>query len=376
MEFFLSDATPFRNVMRALKDYDALNLEFDENGISSTIMDSSHVSLASLHLDKSFFDQYSLTSSNFTLGINLVPLSKILTTVENGDSMKISVDTIEADTLDIFITNESTSKDIHFSLNLMELEIESLQVPDTEYMFDVEFATSHLFRTFSDISIFGDTCTFCFTPQKIQFNTKGNTETKNVEITFISAIAQEVSNVEQQLSSINTAFNVAPTDQKEGIRRRKKTQKGMKEDKIEIDKHDEETTNKKKNTIEENVNKEICITDSINETMNDKSTDNKSLLKETNQYVADIRSMEEDDFTQAEFALKYLLIFGKAKDLCSKTMVSLSPDMPLCLSFDLPMSNTAKLTAGQLEAKKKRSRERKHSLSYLKYYLAPKIDDD
>lgn len=52
------------------------------------------------------------------------------------------------------------------------------------------------------------------------------------------------------------------------------------------------------------------------------------------------------------FALKYLINFTKATSLSSKVQLQLIPDLPLCVQYKM------------------------ESLGFIRYYLAPKIDED
>jgi hypothetical protein len=52
------------------------------------------------------------------------------------------------------------------------------------------------------------------------------------------------------------------------------------------------------------------------------------------------------------FGLRYLNSFGKAAPLSGSVQLSLSPDMPMCVSFQI------------------------EDIGYVKYYLAPKMEED
>lgn len=56
--------------------------------------------------------------------------------------------------------------------------------------------------------------------------------------------------------------------------------------------------------------------------------------------------------TKCKFANKYLQMFTKASPLCKKVVLRMSVDNPMCIEYEIP------------------------GLGVLKYYLAPKIEDD
>lgn len=60
------------------------------------------------------------------------------------------------------------------------------------------------------------------------------------------------------------------------------------------------------------------------------------------------------------FALKYLIQFSKATPLCSQVTLSLSPDVPLVVEYKVVESDDDGET----------------DIGHIRYYLAPKIDDN
>ena len=70
-------------------------------------MDSAHVSLVSLQLNESGFEQYRCDTS-ITLGINLADFSKILKMAQNDDIVTLKADS-ENSFLNIIFDNKSKS---------------------------------------------------------------------------------------------------------------------------------------------------------------------------------------------------------------------------------------------------------------------------
>ena len=64
------------------------NLNFNENGLNIQTMDSSHVSVVMLDIDKQFFDK-SQCISPITIGINLDLLTKLLKSVTKKDHLRL-----------------------------------------------------------------------------------------------------------------------------------------------------------------------------------------------------------------------------------------------------------------------------------------------
>lgn len=66
----------------------------------------------------------------------------------------------------------------------------------------------------------------------------------------------------------------------------------------------------------------------------------------------DAIDIELTNVTRCKFANKYLQMFTKASPLCKKVILRMSADNPMCIEYEIP------------------------GLGVLKYYLAPKIEDD
>lgn len=62
--------------------------------------------------------------------------------------------------------------------------------------------------------------------------------------------------------------------------------------------------------------------------------------------------IEMTSLTKCKFANKYLQMFTKASPLCKQVVLRMSADNPMCIEYEIP------------------------GLGVLKYYLAPKIEDD
>mmetsp|Transcript_39302 Transcript_39302/g.94514 ORF Transcript_39302/g.94514 Transcript_39302/m.94514 type:complete len:268 (-) Transcript_39302:131-934(-) len=70
---------------------------------------------------------------------------------------------------------------------------------------------------------------------------------------------------------------------------------------------------------------------------------------------------------EASFALRYLAIFAKATPLCETVQISLKADMPLCVDYGLGAEGSELVDTQQPE---------RHGAGYLRFYLAPKIEEE
>mmetsp|Transcript_27426 Transcript_27426/g.66127 ORF Transcript_27426/g.66127 Transcript_27426/m.66127 type:complete len:268 (+) Transcript_27426:80-883(+) len=70
---------------------------------------------------------------------------------------------------------------------------------------------------------------------------------------------------------------------------------------------------------------------------------------------------------EASFALRYLSIFAKATPLCETVSISLKADMPLCVDYGLGAEGSELVQTQDPE---------RHGAGYLRFYLAPKIEEE
>lgn len=75
------------------------------------------------------------------------------------------------------------------------------------------------------------------------------------------------------------------------------------------------------------------------------------------------------------FAMRYLGYFTKASNLSSSVVLSLSSEVPLCVEYQID-DGAVSAPSIKDEAGKKKKSDRKFSRGYIRYYLAPKIDEE
>ena len=100
-------------------------------GISLQAMDSSHVALASLFLSYEGFDEYVCPVQSFVIGLNIQNLYKVMRLADTSDSIALMVETAALNSLVIQLENPKSQRVIEFQLNLLQLDIESLNIPQT-----------------------------------------------------------------------------------------------------------------------------------------------------------------------------------------------------------------------------------------------------
>mmetsp|Transcript_1123 Transcript_1123/g.1276 ORF Transcript_1123/g.1276 Transcript_1123/m.1276 type:complete len:263 (-) Transcript_1123:832-1620(-) len=259
-EAVLVKAEILKKLCAAVKDLvHDVNFNCDSNGITLQAMDNTHVALVAFLLQADGFDKYRC-DKNITLGINLPALSKVLQCASNDDTLTMRAQD-QPDNLELIFENKT--KHAEFNIKLLDLQVDPLGIPDTDYSSVVTMSSLEFQRTTRDLSTIGD----------------------------VDTVAIAVS--------------------EEGVK--------------------------------------FAVSDTMN------SQTGQIMIK--NAGSIDGASITGCDITMSEpvemsFALHHINRFTKATSLSDKTTLSMSPDVPLVVEYAI------------------------QDTGYVRYYLAPKIDED
>lgn len=121
-------ATSFRNIFEVLKDIiNDINIYFDPTGIRICTLDTARVSLINMFLAAENFEEYSC-HSKIIAGVNIGNTYKLLKSITSNDILSLKIDGPEF--MEISISNESRKSSSKFSLKLLEIDEEILELPD------------------------------------------------------------------------------------------------------------------------------------------------------------------------------------------------------------------------------------------------------
>jgi len=169
----LANAGILKKVIEAVKELitDA-SWECTEGGISLQAMDSSHVALVSLKLRTEGFDEYRCDRA-MTLGINLVNMAKIMKCAGNDDSVTLRANE-DGDTITFIFDSPNSERQSQFEIKLMDIDMEHLGIPETDYACVVRMPSGEFTRICRDLSQLGDSLSVTCTKSGIQFGTQGD----------------------------------------------------------------------------------------------------------------------------------------------------------------------------------------------------------
>ncbi|KAI8835530.1 proliferating cell nuclear antigen, C-terminal domain-containing protein [Chytridium lagenaria] len=173
LEATIEQAITLKKAIDAVKELvtDA-NFDCQESGISLQAMDNSHVALVSLLLRSSAFHPFRC-DHQFSIGINLNSLTKILKCANNDDTVTIRGDS-GLDTLTLVFDSKKGDRTSEYQLKLMTIDSEHLGIPDTEYDANVQMSSAEFQRICRDLSVLGDSVTIDVTKDGVKFSSSGD----------------------------------------------------------------------------------------------------------------------------------------------------------------------------------------------------------
>lgn len=181
LEARLTEAGLLKRIVDAIKDLVTdCSFEFSDEGMKMQAMDSSHVSLCALQLDRDAFESFRCDRA-IPLGLSLASLSKILKCARDDDTLTMKAGE-QKDILTLMFENKSQDKIMDFNIKLMEIEEEALGIPDQKYDARVEMASGEFAKTIRDLSQLGDSCSIGCTKEGVKFSVDGEIGAANVTI--------------------------------------------------------------------------------------------------------------------------------------------------------------------------------------------------
>ena len=178
-----------------------VSFEISNNGIFMQAMDMSHVSLVSFHLEKKEFDEYSLYGSDhFVISLSLRNLNLILKSHRPCYKLSFAYekDNEKLQIIYNFVSKEcDTDEQYTFSLQLLNMENECLQIPKEEYDCTLTMNSQDMYDMLKNISIFQDSLKILIIGKLITFETTGDfgnvTFCKSFPRTALKSKLQEMS---------------------------------------------------------------------------------------------------------------------------------------------------------------------------------------
>eukprot|EP00899_Mesostigma_viride_P011564 jgi/Mesvir1/20408/Mv12312-RA.1 len=124
-------------------------------GVRIVSFDLAHCALFHAFLEASKIEEYKC-NKQYTIGISLVNLFKLLKNVTVNDELELRLDDANLDVLQITILNRVKNTRWTYEMKLMDIDEEMIEIPEKEYMTCITMVSSEFQKICRDISIVAD----------------------------------------------------------------------------------------------------------------------------------------------------------------------------------------------------------------------------
>ncbi|VDD80823.1 unnamed protein product [Mesocestoides corti] len=177
----LHQADVWKKVIDAVKELvQEATIDCSDTGISLQAMDSAHVSLVSLLLRSDGFETFRC-DRNMSLGLNIASTAKILKCAGSTDSVTLKAGD-KADTITFLFESRNQEKVSEFELKLMDLDVDHLGIPETDYKCVIKMPASELQRICRDLGQIGDSVVISVAKDGVRFSSTGDLGSGNIKL--------------------------------------------------------------------------------------------------------------------------------------------------------------------------------------------------
>ncbi|KAA1108124.1 proliferating cell nuclear antigen [Puccinia graminis f. sp. tritici] len=414
----LNQAGLLKSVLDAIRELVTdVNFNCDEDGMKLQAMDNSHVALVALQLRASGFGQYRC-DRQMTLGINVPSFQKITKCAAPQDIITLRAFD-DGDVLNIVAETLNTDRVAEYEMKMMDIDIEHLGIPETRYDAEVTLPSSEFNRIIRDLKEMGESIRIEATKEGVTFVTNGDIgkgsvtlkhnadEKKTLKVDkdkdVIDIDSDEEKDEEQnddegsdgdaeERKLKKALFKKDPDedpsqnatqetddemDESQDVKPKtngaaKEEKPKLKKKKIVDDDDEEEEADEQQKDVENDEEADEDEEDEedqlpkskkrkLSKKAAEKSKKNgKSKAKERKSAKEKKQEEEEEDLSVSislqqsvslTFSIKYLSNFTKATPLAKRLTLHMSNEVPLLVAYEF-------------------------DTGYVRYYLAPKIEDD
>jgi proliferating cell nuclear antigen len=181
MKFIISDKNKFQvfsTLFRHLPTFtETINLHVTDEGIYAQGMDSSQISLFEINLAKEWFDEF-VCEKNCVIGLMCSIFFKVFQCIDSLEQKMTFNYTDDKDFLDITLEGDNVKKE--FQISLLDIDMEMLNIPETEYDVDIEIKSLDISNYINQMLIFDETFSLRCTQEEIIM--KSNSESGSMSI--------------------------------------------------------------------------------------------------------------------------------------------------------------------------------------------------
>ncbi|KAG8684184.1 proliferating cell nuclear antigen [Ceratobasidium sp. 394] len=357
LEARLEQAVILKKLLDAIKELvtDA-NFDCGEEGLKLQAMDNSHVALVAVHLEPEGFEKYRCDRP-MPLGVNLGSLTKVLKCSKDDDRVTLKA-TDNADVLNLVYEARNSDRIAEYEMKLMEIDTDTLGIPDTEYDATVVMQSAEFARIVRDLSALGESVKIEVTKEGVRFSADGEAANGSVLLKATESARERYKDMDDAPKK-KTKVKKEKSDKP---RKRKRTDDGdvkMEDGEEEVEEDDggekgglfkpASDGEEEKDDDEEEAGSDEEESDGAS-----KKRKRSSQSKKKNDEGSDSTGgvmVELSQGVNLTFSLKYLVNFSKSTALSNYVTLRMSNEVPLLVDY-------------------------KFGQGYIRYYLAPKIGDE
>ena len=182
LEIKTVQSAAFRVLTEALKEIltDA-NFEIDQSGIKIMAMDSSHTVLVHLKLNSENFEYYKCDEKR-VLGVNMLNFFKLIKTMGNSDTLSLYIENNNESVLGIKIENSEKNTVTKYTLNLMDLHEDNIQIPPATFDSVITMPSVDFQKICRDMHNLADNLEIKSTEKQLIFTCKGHFASQETSI--------------------------------------------------------------------------------------------------------------------------------------------------------------------------------------------------
>lgn len=330
------------------------NFIVDPVHISFQGMDSSHVSLCAMSLKSEGFSDYQC-DQDFALGLHFESLTKVLKCMSSKDSLTIRHD-LETDKVLLIFEDPKESRISNFELKLMDIDSEQLGIPNTEYAASIQMPSVEFQRICRDLVAIGDILEISVTKEGVMFGVKGDIGSGKMCLKGHMSRRKKKKKAVPVENGAGAAEEEKENNSEHATQVKKETDTGMDSVPSSAMDTEMETEPERETMDEDGSDEDSAVVDNVDEDDDDESEWESDPDTGNVDDDEDKRVMIRmgDTITQT-FALRYLNNFTKATQLSKTVTLQLAHESPLVCEYGIGENAIN---------------------GYIRYYLAPKIEDD
>lgn len=176
----------FVALFQILKNWNShINIHFEQDRLYIQSMDQSHICFADIEIKHNWFSMYNCLNSN-KISVDASQMATLMNYALKHDKLEMKYEEeYSVDKIYVNFLNEKESKgefNHFFELNLIDVEEESLGIPQLDY--DVEFTieTKKMVEVISELNTFGSDLHIKCTESVIELNANGDSTKLKVNI--------------------------------------------------------------------------------------------------------------------------------------------------------------------------------------------------